>query len=278
MNGAIGAAGSLAQASAAKRAAALDAIASGLEDLGEELVEIADAETALGCERIRNERVRTCNQLRAFAQVATRGEHLDAVIDHADPDIGAGATRPAPDGGAHRADRRVRREQLSARVQCGGRRHRRGAGGRMPGSGEGPLVSSPNRTPLCRSRGRGRRPRRAPCGQLLVAPGHVNPGRRATRDRRGNRRGCLHRFARGRPRALRPRRATTNADPRVRRDGERQSRVRHARRDRRARRPDRASVRRLIAPRERPVLHQARTSLRAGRVGSLPERDQRAAR
>ena len=87
VNAAVGAAGSLAQASAAKRAAALDAIASGLEDLGEELVEIADAETALGCERIRNERVRTCNQLRAFAQVATRGDHLDAVIDHADPEL-----------------------------------------------------------------------------------------------------------------------------------------------------------------------------------------------
>ena len=124
VNAAVGAAGSLAQASAAKRAAALDAIASGLEDLGDELVEIADAETALGCERIRNERVRTCNQLRAFAQVATRGDRLDAVIDHADPELAPARPRPAPDGGAHRADRRVRREQLSARVQCGGRRHR----------------------------------------------------------------------------------------------------------------------------------------------------------
>ena len=53
--------------SAAQRAALLNAIASEIENLGEQLVHAAMSETALPQMRIEGERGRTCGQLRAFA-------------------------------------------------------------------------------------------------------------------------------------------------------------------------------------------------------------------
>ncbi|MEU8901613.1 aldehyde dehydrogenase (NADP(+)) [Nocardia sp. NPDC048505] len=57
------------------------------------LAALADAETALGLPRLHGEIARTSAQLRAFAEVVTRGEYLDIIIDHADPE----ATPPRPD-------------------------------------------------------------------------------------------------------------------------------------------------------------------------------------
>ena len=74
-------------------AALLEAIADGLEALGEELIDTAVAETGLDATRITGERGRTCGQLRAFAEVARSGSHLDIRIDPADPDT----VPPRPD-------------------------------------------------------------------------------------------------------------------------------------------------------------------------------------
>jgi 2,5-dioxopentanoate dehydrogenase len=71
----------------------LEAIADGLEALGDRLVDTAVAETGLDTARITGERGRTCGQLRAFAEVARTGSHLDIRIDPADPT----RTPPRPD-------------------------------------------------------------------------------------------------------------------------------------------------------------------------------------
>lgn len=76
------------------RASWLDAVAAGLENDADELVAIAEQETHLGEARLRGELKRTVFQLRLFATEIRQGEHLDATIDHVDPDWGMG---PRPD-------------------------------------------------------------------------------------------------------------------------------------------------------------------------------------
>ncbi len=68
-----------------ERARFLDAIASGILDLGEALIERAMAETALPRGRIEGERARTVGQLRLFAGVVREGSWLDARVDPAQP-------------------------------------------------------------------------------------------------------------------------------------------------------------------------------------------------
>jgi len=77
----------------AERAAWLAAIADRLDAAADELVDLADAETALGETRLRGEVARTTGQLRLFGQVVVEGSYLEATIDHAAPD----ATPPRPD-------------------------------------------------------------------------------------------------------------------------------------------------------------------------------------
>ena len=61
-------------------------IAQRIESLGEELIERANRETALGVERLRGERGRTCAQLRMFADLIEEGSWVDARIDRANPE------------------------------------------------------------------------------------------------------------------------------------------------------------------------------------------------
>ena len=75
----------------AKRAAFLRVIADKIEQLGDELIERASAESALPEARMKGERARTCGQLRFFAGIIEEGSYLDARIDTADP-----ARQPAP--------------------------------------------------------------------------------------------------------------------------------------------------------------------------------------
>ncbi|GGX79116.1 aldehyde dehydrogenase [Streptomyces minutiscleroticus] len=75
------------------RAAFLRTAADRLEGAKEQLVEVADAETALGPVRLTGELARTCYQLRAFADIVDEGAFLDVVIDHPDDT----ATPPVPD-------------------------------------------------------------------------------------------------------------------------------------------------------------------------------------
>ncbi|WP_368497661.1 aldehyde dehydrogenase (NADP(+)) [Herbiconiux sp. A18JL235] len=75
------------------RVAWLQAVADALDAHADELVAVADRETALGAGRLRGEVARTTGQLRLFADVVTEGSYLEAVIDHAVPS----AAPPRPD-------------------------------------------------------------------------------------------------------------------------------------------------------------------------------------
>jgi len=80
--------------SASERANFLRAIAQKIMDLDQELVERAMAETGLPEARIKGERGRTCNQMRAFADIIEEGSWVNARIDTAIPDR---APAPKPD-------------------------------------------------------------------------------------------------------------------------------------------------------------------------------------
>ncbi|WP_189783711.1 aldehyde dehydrogenase (NADP(+)) [Streptomyces capitiformicae] len=75
------------------RAAFLRTAADQLQAAKDQLVEVADAETALGPVRLTGELARTCYQLRAFADIVDEGAFLDVVINHPDDT----ATPPIPD-------------------------------------------------------------------------------------------------------------------------------------------------------------------------------------
>jgi len=81
------------ESTAAQRAVWLDAVADALDGHRDELVAVADEETALGVDRLRGEVGRTTGQLRLFARAIVEGSYLEVAIDHAD----ASATPPRPD-------------------------------------------------------------------------------------------------------------------------------------------------------------------------------------
>ena len=74
------------EAPAETAARLLEAIAAGLEALGDPLIDQAAAETGLGRDRLVGERGRTMNQLRMFAALVREGSYVDARIDPALPD------------------------------------------------------------------------------------------------------------------------------------------------------------------------------------------------
>jgi NADP-dependent aldehyde dehydrogenase len=67
----------------ARRAEVLDGLAAALDAVRDDLVALADKETALGETRLRGEVGRTTGQLRMFADVLRRGLHVDAIISRA---------------------------------------------------------------------------------------------------------------------------------------------------------------------------------------------------
>lgn len=72
------------------RAAALDAIAAALDEHKDELVALADRETALGLPRLTGEVARTTGQLRLFAQLLWDGAYQGTLVEHAEearPDL-----------------------------------------------------------------------------------------------------------------------------------------------------------------------------------------------
>jgi NADP-dependent aldehyde dehydrogenase len=76
-----------------ERARWLESLADELDANAEELVPLADEETALGVTRLSGELTRTSAQLRLFASVVREGSFLEAMVDHRNDD----ATPPVPD-------------------------------------------------------------------------------------------------------------------------------------------------------------------------------------
>jgi NADP-dependent aldehyde dehydrogenase len=70
------------------RADVIDRLADALDEAKEELVAVADSETALGAGRLGGEVGRTTGQLRMFGDVLRDGAYVDAVISPARPDVG----------------------------------------------------------------------------------------------------------------------------------------------------------------------------------------------
>ncbi len=70
----------------ARRAVALRGAAGALRGAGEELRDLCEAESGLPATRVAGELERTCVQLERFAEVIEKGDHLEAIIDPADPD------------------------------------------------------------------------------------------------------------------------------------------------------------------------------------------------
>lgn len=68
------------------RAQFIDDVATEIENLGDQLLEICNQETGLGSPRLTGERGRTCGQLRAFASLIREGSWQQASIDTAIPD------------------------------------------------------------------------------------------------------------------------------------------------------------------------------------------------
>ena len=68
------------------RVAWLTAIAEAFDAEGDDLLEVADRETALGPARLTGEWARTRAQVRAFAALVADGAYVDAVVDLPDPD------------------------------------------------------------------------------------------------------------------------------------------------------------------------------------------------
>jgi 2,5-dioxopentanoate dehydrogenase len=83
--------GSFSRVSGRDRGAFLRKIAAKIESITGDIVERAGQETALPQGRLQGETVRTCAQLRLFADVAEEGSWVQARIDRAEPD-----RKPAP--------------------------------------------------------------------------------------------------------------------------------------------------------------------------------------
>ncbi len=72
--------------SAEEIAVFLEKIAEEIAGLGDQLIEIAQAETALPPDRLAGERARTLNQIRMFASLVREGSWVQASIDRAQPE------------------------------------------------------------------------------------------------------------------------------------------------------------------------------------------------
>ncbi|NAZ85962.1 aldehyde dehydrogenase (NADP(+)) [Kineococcus indalonis] len=90
---ALAAAPALEEMGRERRAGLLDALADALEARREEVVALADRETALGAARLEGELTRTTYQLRLFGEVLREGSYLEATVDHA----GQSPMGPRPD-------------------------------------------------------------------------------------------------------------------------------------------------------------------------------------
>ena len=131
--------------------------------------------------RLEGERGRTTGQLRLFAAPHPRRATISTAATTRRCPTASPLPRPGPaaDPAADRPGRGVRRLELPAGLLDRRRRHRRGAGRRLPGGGQGPL--RPSRHRRDRRRGDPRRDRRAAaCHPGVFSP---DPGRQPRRRR-----------------------------------------------------------------------------------------------
>ena len=201
-----------------ERSAFLEAVAAEIEADKDAIIVEAVRESGLPEGRITGEVGRTTGQLRMFAGVVAQGDHQGVRVDpgHAGPHAAAPRRHPPADGAA-RPGRRLRREQLPARLLDRGRRHRVGARRRLPRRGQGPPGPPGHRHPG-RSRDHARRREVRPPRRHLLLRARRHRDRPGARRRPAHRRGRLHRLPRRRPGPGRGRGHPRGADPGLRRD------------------------------------------------------------
>jgi NADP-dependent aldehyde dehydrogenase len=121
------------------------AIADELDALGESFLPLPMQETALPLARLQGERARTSGQLRMFAGVFRRGDVRGRALIPRCRRVNPAAPGSAPVSGGAWPGGGVRRQQLSVGLFHRRRRYRLGAGGWLPGGGEGPSGPYGNR-------------------------------------------------------------------------------------------------------------------------------------
>ena len=134
----------LAASAPAERAGWIRAAADALDSAVDQLVPMAIGGVPPARGRLRGEVGRSSGQLRMFADALDDGAMLELVLDSADPDAAPCRGPTCAGCWSARAGAGVRGQQLPVRVQRLRRRHRVGAGGRLPGGGQG--ASGPPRT------------------------------------------------------------------------------------------------------------------------------------
>lgn len=139
----------------AGRARLLRELADALEERRDDIVAVADRETALGTARLNGELNRTAYQLRLFAEVLEEGSYLEVAIDHQGdtpmgprPDLRRMLVPIGPVDG-------FRGQQLPPGVLRPGRGHRVSAGRGLPGGGQGAPLPPPHLAAVLRGDGRG---------------------------------------------------------------------------------------------------------------------------
>ena len=173
-----------------RRAQFLETIAERILGARRALIERAQAESGLPKARLEGERGRTvsqlrCSRARARRPLARRDARFGAARAHA-----AAAPRPAHAEDPGRPGRRVRRQQLPARVLGRGRRHGVGAGRRLPGRREGaPGASRARRNSSAARSSRRSRDMRPARRRVLAARSAraTQSARRSSRIRRSRR-------------------------------------------------------------------------------------------
>jgi NADP-dependent aldehyde dehydrogenase len=177
----------LAASTSAERATLLNTMADGLDAAAEALIESAHLETALPHPRLKGEVARTSHQLRLFASVAAEGSWVMARIDTAEPE----RTPPKPEI----------RSMLRPL---------------------GPVaVFGASNFPIAFSVAGGDTASALAAGNPVIVKAH--PAHPGTSELAGRVLGRLYRLFQGRTRADGARRVARAADPRLCRDGQRQS-------------------------------------------------------
>ncbi len=145
-------------------------VAASLDASSDELVALADAETALGEDRLSGELATASASLGFYGEVVAEGSSLQATIDI------IGATSGNPPRGLRRvrmpntAGGRVRRRQLPVRLRGARTRHRVSDRLRLPGHRQGSSGPSPTQRPARGARLGGTGRVRSSCNPVDVTP------------------------------------------------------------------------------------------------------------
>ena len=213
-----------------KKAAFLRQIAAAIEAAAPAIIKRANLETALPEARLTGEVGRTCGQLRLFAEVVEEGSWVDARIDNADPNRKPLPSLPSAPCISRLARSRSSAPAISPWLFPSPGRHRFGPRRRQSRHRQGPSRASRYQRAGRSGHSRERQGLRPSGRRILHALRRRYRCRCAASETPGNQSRRIHRIACRRYRPHEPRRRPPRANPLFRRDGQRKSSFRSARR------------------------------------------------